>query len=109
GGDRDAGKRPQFGMIAKCHCDKIYVTDDNPRTENPHTIRNAIMRTAPGAVEVADRAEAIALAMQTMQPEDILLILGKGHEQGQDFGTHIVPFDDAQTVRKIAKRLWGVG
>ncbi len=83
GGDRDAGKRPLMGAIAAENADSVIVTDDNPRSENPETIRAAILATAKGAREIGDRAEAIRTAISGLQPGDALLIAGKGHETGQ--------------------------
>jgi UDP-N-acetylmuramoyl-L-alanyl-D-glutamate--2,6-diaminopimelate ligase len=100
GGNRDAGKRPLMGAIAAAKADYVIVTDDNPRHENPTAIRQAILAAAPGAVEIADRAEAISTAIQIAQPGDIVLIAGKGHETGQIIGDQILPFSDAECVAK---------
>ena len=96
GGDRDRGKRPLMGAAAAAHADVVYVTDDNPRSEDPRAIRAAILAAAPEATEVPDRAEAILRAVDTLQPGDALLIAGKGHETGQIVGTDIYPFDDLE-------------
>ena len=96
GGDRDRTKRPLMGAAAAAHADVVYVTDDNPRSEDPATIRAAILAAAPEATEVPDRAEAILRAVDTLQPGDALLIAGKGHETGQIVGTDIYPFDDLE-------------
>jgi UDP-N-acetylmuramoyl-L-alanyl-D-glutamate--2,6-diaminopimelate ligase len=95
GGDRDAGKRPQMGAIAAQLADRIIVTDDNPRGEDPAAIRAAIMVACPGALEVGDRAEAIAAGVQGLEAGDVLLVAGKGHETGQIVGNAVLPFDDA--------------
>jgi UDP-N-acetylmuramoyl-L-alanyl-D-glutamate--2,6-diaminopimelate ligase len=102
GGDRDRTKRPLMGAAAATHADLVIVTDDNPRTEDPATIRAAVLdgiRSAGGtdiATEVPDRAEAILRGVDALGPGDALLICGKGHETGQIVGTDIYPFDDAE-------------
>lgn len=99
GGDRDRGKRVLMGAVALEHADKIYVTDDNPRSEDPAKIRQAILTAAPGAAEVGDRAEAIKTAISELQRGDVLLIAGKGHETGQIVGDRTLPFSDQATAR----------
>ncbi len=94
GGERDAGKRALMGAIAAENADSIIVTDDNPRSENPATIRAAILATAKGAKEIGDRAEAIRTAIASLQKGDVLLIAGKGHETGQIVGDRVLPFSD---------------
>jgi UDP-N-acetylmuramoyl-L-alanyl-D-glutamate--2,6-diaminopimelate ligase len=101
GGDRDAGKRPLMGAAAARLADQVIVTDDNPRTENPAAIRAAILAAAPGAVEIADRRAAIAAGLQDLSPGDVLVVAGKGHEQGQIIGSDIIPFDDAGVIRAL--------
>ena len=96
GGNRDEGKRPQMGAIATELADGVYVTDDNPRFEDPARIRGQIMAAAPGAVEVADRALAIAKAIKGLDQDDVLVLAGKGHEQGQIVAGVFNPFDDAR-------------
>ncbi len=96
GGDRDATKRPLMGKAATNHADIVFVTDDNPRSEDPATIRAAVMEDAPGATEVGDRAEAILRGIDALQPGDALLIAGKGHETGQIVGDQVLPFDDVE-------------
>lgn len=96
GGDRDRAKRPLMGAAAAAHADALIVTDDNPRTEDPATIRAAIRAACPEAEEVPDRAEAILRGVDALMPGDALLIAGKGHETGQIVGTDIYPFDDAE-------------
>ncbi len=96
GGDRDSGKRPLMGAAAAQYADVVIVTDDNPRTEDPASIRAAILHAAPEATEVPDRAEAILRGVDALGPGDALLIAGKGHESGQIVGTDIYPFDDAE-------------
>ncbi|HYC16402.1 MAG TPA: UDP-N-acetylmuramoyl-L-alanyl-D-glutamate--2,6-diaminopimelate ligase [Pseudolabrys sp.] len=98
GGDRDSGKRPIMGRIAAENADRVIVTDDNPRSENPATIRAAILANAPGAVEISDRAEAIRRTIAELTAGDVLLIAGKGHETGQIIGDRVVPFSDHEAV-----------
>jgi UDP-N-acetylmuramoyl-L-alanyl-D-glutamate--2,6-diaminopimelate ligase len=98
GGDRDAGKRPIMGAIAAEHADQVIVTDDNPRSENPQTIRAAILAEAKGASDIGDRAEAIRAGIAALQPGDALLIAGKGHETGQIVGGKVLPFSDHEAV-----------
>src|SRR6266436_1471908 len=99
GGDRDAGKRPLMGAIAAAKADRVIVTDDNPRSEEPGAIRAAILGGAPGADEIGDRNEAIHRAVMDLAGGDVLLIAGKGHETGQIIGQKIVPFSDHEAVR----------
>lgn len=94
GGDRDRGKRPIMGAIATEKSDVAIVTDDNPRSEDPAIIRAAILASAPGALEIGDRAEAIAVAIGMAKAGDVVLIAGKGHETGQIVGDRTLPFSD---------------
>ncbi|GAW33830.1 UDP-N-acetylmuramoyl-L-alanyl-D-glutamate--2, 6-diaminopimelate ligase [Roseovarius sp. A-2] len=96
GGDRDRGKRPLMGQAATEFADRVIVTDDNPRSEDPASIRQAVLLGCPGAQEVGDRAEAILRAVDALGPGDALLICGKGHETGQIVGDDVLPFDDAE-------------
>ncbi len=96
GGDRDATKRPLMGRAAAQNADIVFVTDDNPRSEDPANIRAAVMEGAPDATEVGDRAEAILRGIDALEPGDALLIAGKGHESGQIVGDQVLPFDDAE-------------
>ncbi len=105
GGDRDSGKRPEMGKIAEMLADDIIVTDDNPRSENPALIRTAILAVTQRAKEVADRREAIYVALKGLAPGDILVIAGKGHEKMQIIGDKTIPFDDAAVAREAAKEL----
>ena len=98
GGDRDTGKRPIMGRIAAENADRVIVTDDNPRSENPAAIRAAILADAPGAAEISDRTEAIRTAIAELEAGDALLIAGKGHEAGQIVGDRTVPFSDHGAV-----------
>ena len=100
GGDRDPGKRPIMGRIAAEKADLAVITDDNPRTEDPVAIRAEMMRDAPGAREIAGRREAIRWAVGQLQRGDVLVIAGKGHEQGQIVGEETLPFDDAAEARQ---------
>jgi UDP-N-acetylmuramoyl-L-alanyl-D-glutamate--2,6-diaminopimelate ligase len=102
GGDRDAGKRPLMGGVATRLADRVYVTDDNPRTEPPAEIRRAIVHAARTAIEIGDRRQAIATAIAELAPDDLLVIAGKGHETGQIIGTETYPFDDAAIAREFA-------
>ena len=102
GGDRDAGKRPLMGQVAAKLSDHVIVTDDNPRSEDPAQIRSAIMAGANGAIEVSGRREAITSAIAIARGEDIILLAGKGHEQGQEIGDRILPFDDVSVARECA-------
>jgi UDP-N-acetylmuramoyl-L-alanyl-D-glutamate--2,6-diaminopimelate ligase len=98
GGDRDAGKRPIMGAIAADNADGVIITDDNPRSEDPATIRAAILSAAKGAHEIGDRAAAIRAAINALEPGDALLIAGKGHETGQIIGDRVLPFSDHEAV-----------
>lgn len=100
GGDRDKGKRPIMGEIATRLADVVIVTDDNPRSEVPATIRAEIMAAAPGATEIADRADAIRHAVAMLGAGDTLIVAGKGHEEGQTIGTTVLPFSDHVETRK---------
>lgn len=102
GGDRDKGKRPEMGAIAASQSDIAIVTDDNPRTEDPATIRAEIVAGATGLIEIGDRRAAIAEAIALAGPDDIVMIAGKGHEQGQIVGDRILPFDDVEVARECA-------
>jgi UDP-N-acetylmuramoyl-L-alanyl-D-glutamate--2,6-diaminopimelate ligase len=102
GGDRDAGKRPLMGRVAARLADRVYVTDDNPRNERPAQIRREILAAASNAIEIGDRRDAIAAAIADLDPGDLLLIAGKGHETGQIVGGETYPFDDAVVAREIA-------
>ena len=107
GGDRDAGKRPLMGQAAQTHADVVFVTDDNPRSEEPATIRAAVMEGCPQATEVGDRAEAILRAVDALGPGDALLIAGKGHETGQIVGDDVLPFDDVEQASVAVAALEG--
>jgi UDP-N-acetylmuramoyl-L-alanyl-D-glutamate--2,6-diaminopimelate ligase len=106
GGDRDPGKRPLMGEVSARLADRVYVTDDNPRTEPAGEIRRAILEAVPDAIEIGDRRQAIATAIADLAPDDILVIAGKGHETGQIVGTATYPFDDAAIAREFAQLRW---
>jgi UDP-N-acetylmuramoyl-L-alanyl-D-glutamate--2,6-diaminopimelate ligase len=102
GGDRDRGKRPQMGAIAASLADIAIVTDDNPRSEEPAAIRAEIRAGAAGLREIGDRREAIGAAVAMLREGDVLVVAGKGHEQGQTVGAIIHPFDDvAETAAAL--------
>jgi len=101
GGDRDRGKRAQMGAIAARYAQDIYVTDDNPRSEDPGTIRAEIMTACPKAQNIGDRRAAITTAIQRMKADDILIIAGKGHEKGQIINGVTHPFDDRTIAREV--------
>lgn len=103
GGNRDAQKRAQMGEIAQTLADEVYITDDNPRDEDPAFIRAQILVSCPKAHEIGDRRQAIKTAIGQLGPGDILLIAGKGHEQGQIIGDRIIPFDDRTEAQIILK------
>jgi UDP-N-acetylmuramoyl-L-alanyl-D-glutamate--2,6-diaminopimelate ligase len=102
GGDRDQGKRAEMGGIAVRLADRVIVTDDNPRSEDPAAIRRDILAGAPGAQEVAGRREAIRAAIAGAGAGDIVLLAGKGHEQGQIVRDKVLPFDDVTVAREEA-------
>lgn len=98
GGDRDSGKRPLMGAIAAVKADRVIVTDDNPRREDPAAIRAAILAACPGAIEIAGRETAIRQAIAGLERGDVLVIAGKGHETGQIVGEKVLPFSDHDAV-----------
>lgn len=101
GGDRDTGKRPMMGTIANELADISYVTDDNPRSEDPADIRAQIIKGNTGLIEIGGRKKAIETAIAGLEKGDILVIAGKGHEQGQIIGDKVLPFDDAEVAQNI--------
>lgn len=108
GGDRDRTKRPLMGQAAADHADILFVTDDNPRSEDPAAIRAAILAACPEATEVGDRAEAILRGVDALGPGDALLVAGKGHESGQVIGSQTYPFDDVEQASVSVAALDGV-
>jgi len=106
GGDRDRGKRPLMGRIASELADLAIVTSDNPRSEDPRAIIDEILVGVEGDVEVEpDRAAAIERAISAADGGDVVLIAGKGHEQGQEFADRTIPFDDREVARDVLRRL----
>ena len=100
GGDRDPGKRPLMGVASRA-ADRVIVTDDNPRTEIPASIRAAVRAGCADASEIGDRAAAIAAALSDLAANDVLVVAGKGHEQGQTIGSETLAFDDASVIRRL--------
>jgi UDP-N-acetylmuramoyl-L-alanyl-D-glutamate--2,6-diaminopimelate ligase len=101
GGDRDGGKRPLMGETVARLADAAIVTDDNPRNESPAAIRASILAACPGALEIGDRAAAIEAGLCGLDAGDVLVVAGKGHEPGQIVGRQVLPFDDADTIRRL--------
>lgn len=99
GGDRDTGKRPEMGRIAESLADHVIVTDDNPRSEDPALIRAAILKATPKADEIGERGDAIRAAVKGLEAGDVLVVAGKGHEQGQIVAGVERPFSDHAAVR----------
>lgn len=105
GGDRDKTKRPKMGKVAQDFADKVYITDDNPRTEDAATIRKEVLTGCPDkGINSGDRASAIKTAISDLKAGDILLLAGKGHEDYQIIGTTKHHFDDKEEVAKILKQ-----
>jgi len=107
GGDRDKGKRAMMGAIAQRLADLVFVTDDNPRSENAGEIRRAILAACPKAREIGDRREAIRQAAKLLRQGDLLLIAGKGHERGQIIGQNTLPFSDKDEAQAAVESLAG--
>jgi UDP-N-acetylmuramoyl-L-alanyl-D-glutamate--2,6-diaminopimelate ligase len=107
GGDRDRGKRSVMGAVAARLGDVVIVTDDNPRSEDAAKIRQDVRAGCPAAREIGDRAEAIAAAIALIEPEDVLIIAGKGHETGQIVGSEVRPFSDHEVARASARKAGG--
>src|SRR3954451_24189893 len=106
GGDRDRGKRPVMGKLASELADVVIVTSDNPRSEDPQSIVDEILSGVTGDAEVElDRAAAIARAIEQARDGDVVLIAGKGAEQGQQFADRVVPFDDRESARDALRAL----
>jgi len=102
GGDRDGGKRPLMGEVVARLADLAIVTDDNPRGEDPALIRAAIKAACPAARDIGDREAAIAAGLSELRAGDVLVVAGKGHEQGQTVAGVVHPFDDAAVIRRLA-------
>lgn len=109
GGNRDQSKREPMGQAAARYADRVYVTDDNPRHEDASAIRRAIIKGCPDAVEIADRAEAILMAVDALRPGDALLVAGKGHEATQIIGNDEYPFSDVEQASIAVRALDGLG
>jgi UDP-N-acetylmuramoyl-L-alanyl-D-glutamate--2,6-diaminopimelate ligase len=107
GGDRDKGKRPLMGAAAAKFADRVIVTDDNPRSEEPAAIRKESLAGCPGAQEISDRAEAIRAGIMALGEGDVLVIAGKGHESGQIVSKIVHPFSDRDEAIKAALSLGG--
>jgi UDP-N-acetylmuramoyl-L-alanyl-D-glutamate--2,6-diaminopimelate ligase len=114
GGDRDRGKRPVMGAVAATDADLVVVTSDNPRSEDPEAIIAAILEgvvsVRPGGADAVsvDRRGAIGTALSMAAPGDVVVIAGKGHETGQQFSDHTIPFDDREVARALLAELGGV-
>ena len=110
GGDRDRTKRPQMGRVASELADRAIVTSDNPRSEAPDAIVDQVLAGTGGSAErEVDRRRAIALAVEGAAPGDVVVIAGKGHEQGQEFeGGRKEPFDDVTVAREALRQALGV-
>jgi UDP-N-acetylmuramoyl-L-alanyl-D-glutamate--2,6-diaminopimelate ligase len=111
GGDRDRAKRPLMGRAASELADRVIVTSDNPRSEDPGAIVDEVLAGTTGDAErEVDRRQAIARAVESAEPGDVVVIAGKGHEQGQEFeGGRKEPFDDATVAREALRAALGVG
>lgn len=107
GGDRDMGKRSLMGRVAAKKADNVIVTDDNPRGEDPTAIRAEILKACPNAREIGDRQQAIDAAIASLGEGDVLVIAGKGHEQGQIIAGQTLPFDDVEAVKRALKPAGG--
>jgi UDP-N-acetylmuramoyl-L-alanyl-D-glutamate--2,6-diaminopimelate ligase len=106
GGDRDREKRPQMGRVASELADVAIVTSDNPRSEDPQAIIDEVVAGAGANVVVEpDRRRAIERAFDDARPGDVVVIAGKGHEQGQEFADRTLPFDDREVAREALRRL----
>ena len=101
GGDRDQSKRSIMGQVAQEYCDEIIITNDNPRSEDPLSIANAILKGCPEATLILDRTKAIEFTLSRMKSQDILLIAGKVHEETQIIGNTHTPFSDRKTVENF--------
>ena len=105
GGERDKKKRFSMGKIAKRYCRKVFITDDNPRNEDPRIIRNSILKGCKKlGVDIGNRKRAIETAIKELESNEILLVAGKGHEKTQDYGNKIINFSDKKTVKEIIQK-----
>jgi UDP-N-acetylmuramoyl-L-alanyl-D-glutamate--2,6-diaminopimelate ligase len=107
GGERDSGKRPLMGAAACKFADVAIVTDDNPRGEDPASIRREALKGCPGAQEIGDRRMAIRSGIEMLRAGDALILAGKGHEEGQIVGTEVLPFSERKEAVRIALELGG--
>ena len=105
GGERDTGKRSKMGAVAEAMADFVYITDDNPRNENPSEIRMEIIEGCPSGVDFVDRGDAIRFGVRAMQPDDVLVITGKGNETGQIVGDQVLPFSDKNVVLETVVKM----
>jgi UDP-N-acetylmuramoyl-L-alanyl-D-glutamate--2,6-diaminopimelate ligase len=104
GGDRDRGKRPLMGSVAKQLADVVVVTSDNPRSEDPVAIIQDVLQGTGTDVEIdPDRRSAINRVIELAEPGDVVVIAGKGHEQGQEIGGETLPFDDREVAREALR------
>ena len=101
GGNRDVAKRSQMGEIAGAFADAVIVTDDNPRYENADDIRTQILAAVPQAENIGDRKQAISFALKNAEVDDIILIAGKGHEEGQYVAGEVLPYNERKTVKEL--------
>ena len=104
GGDRDKGNRPIMGEIANKLADVVFITDDNPRKENPGEIRNEIMKACPKGHNIEGRENAIKEAFKMLEENDVLILAGKGREKYIIFGEKSIPFDEKQIVKECIDR-----
>jgi UDP-N-acetylmuramoyl-L-alanyl-D-glutamate--2,6-diaminopimelate ligase len=112
GGDRDATKRPVMGEVAARLADRVVLTSDNPRSEDPLEILAEVRAGVPEGTALVvepDRRKAITLAVERAEPGDVVLIAGKGHEQTQTIGEQILPFDDRDVAREALAAVVGAG
>jgi UDP-N-acetylmuramoyl-L-alanyl-D-glutamate--2,6-diaminopimelate ligase len=105
GGDRDRGKRPVMGRIASALADRAILTSDNPRSEDPRAIIDEVLAGAPELEVEPDRRAAIELALESAREGDVVVIAGKGHEQGQEVAGRVHPFDDRSVAREVLRRM----
>ena len=101
GGERDKSKRKVMGLIANKYANRIYITDDNPRNENPSEIRKNILKYCPRAYEISDRKKAIKVAIKELKMNEILILAGKGHEKIQIIKNKQIKFDDSEVVKQF--------
>ena len=100
GGNRDFGKRELMALVAKKYANKVYITDDNPRNEDPKKIRKEILKYCPKGIEISDRKIAIKTAIKNMLENNTLILAGKGHEKYQIFKNKRIPFDDSKVAKE---------